>query len=132
MANEAILSTRLQDRLPECTVAAGVTIEKGTLLKLSDPNTGTASAADGDIPLGIASYEKDATDSSTKLSYWTQGIFNIKCDGTGVTVGDPLKIGGANLVSVADDATAAGLKEVLGYALQTGAASEVILVRLSL
>lgn len=132
MANEAKLVQRLQDRLPQVIVAAGVTIEKGTLLQLTDPNTGSASSADGEIALGIAAAEKDGSDSSTTLAIYTRGIFDMKVDGVGVTAGDPVKIGGANLISLADDATAAGLKEVIGYARQTGAASEVIEVEVRL
>lgn len=132
MANEAVLVQQLQDRLPQCKVADGTTIEKGTVLKLADANLGAASSADGDIFLGIAAAEKVANDGSTTLSYWNKGIFDMKCDGVGVTAGDPVKIGGANLISVADDATAAGLKEIVGIALQTGAANEVIEVRLGL
>ena len=130
MANEAILSTRLQDRLPECTVAAGVTIAKGTVLKLSDPNTGSASSADNDLFLGIAAFEKDGSDTSTKLSYWTKGIFDMKDSGAGITAGDIVMIKGANLIATLDEAGVAGAAQGFGIALQTAAASEVILVRL--
>jgi len=134
MANEAILSTRLQDNLPEVTVADGVLILKGTVLALSDPNTGAASTADGDIFAGIAFADKVASDGATKLATYTQGIFDMTCDGTGVTVGDYVKIGGANLISTwtgATEALAGDLEKLhFGIALQTGAASEVILVRL--
>lgn len=130
MTNEAILSTRLQDHLPSVTVADDTLILKGTILKLSDPNTGAASSADGDIFGGIAFADKVADDGATKLAVYTQGIFEVVCDGVGVTVGDRLKIGGANLVSVADVTTAADFSEHFAIALQTGAASESILVRL--
>ena len=132
MANEAKMVQRLQDRLSEVTVASGVAILKGTVLKMSDPNTGAASSADGDIFAGIASVDKstDDGDVSTRLSVWTKGTFDMKCDGVGVTVGDRLKIGGANLISVADVTTAADFSEHFAIALQTGAASEVIEVRL--
>lgn len=132
MANEAKLVQRLQDRLGEVTVASGTAIDKGTVLKLADPNTGAASSADGDIFAGIAAADKSITDGdvSTKLAVWTKGVFDMKCDGVGVTVGDRLKIGGANLVSVADVTTAADFNEHFAIALQTGAASEVIEVKL--
>ena len=132
MANEAKLVQKLQDRLSQVIVADGTGIEKGTLLQLTDANIGSASSADGEIPVGIAASEKVADDGSTTLAIYTYGIFDMKCDGVGVTAGDPVKIGGANLISLADDATAAGLKEVIGYARQTGAASEVIEVEVRL
>lgn len=130
MANEATMIQRLQDRLSECTVADGVAIAKGTILKLSDPNTGAASSADGDIFVGIAATGKEANDGQTRMSIWTKGIFDLKCDAVGVTAGSKLKIGGANLVSTADVTTAADFNEHFAVALQTGAASEVIEVRL--
>lgn len=130
MANEAVLIQQLQDRLPQCKVADGATILKGTILKLSDANTGAASSADGDVFLGIAAVDKLANDGQTTIAYWDKGIFDLKDSGAGITAGNPVKINGANLIATADDATAAGLKEVVGYALQTAAASEVIEVKL--
>ncbi len=131
MANEATMVQRLQDRLPQCKVAAGTTILKGTILKLSDANVGSASSADGDVFLGIAAAEKDGSDASETLSYWSKGIFDLKTSGT-VTVGAPVKISGANTIAAADDATAAGIKEIVGIALQAATSGEVIEVRLGL
>lgn len=136
MANETKLVQRLQDRLSQVTVASGVTIKKGTILKLTDPNTGATSSADGDIAVGIAAFEKDGADSSTTLSTYTRGIFDMKCDGVGVTAGDYVKIGGANLISVwlgsTDTVAGDAEKLILGVARQTGAASEVIEVEVRL
>lgn len=132
MANEATLVLRLQDRFPQCKIAAGAVIPKGTVLKLADANLGAASSADGDIFLGIALSESDATTADTTMTYASKGIYDMKLTAVGVSAGDPLKIAGANLVALADDATAAGLKEIVGIALQDGAASEVIEVRLGL
>jgi len=126
MANEAIMVQQLEERLLECTVADGATIEKGTLLKLTDPNTGVASGADGDIFLGIAAYEKAISDGSTRMSVWRHGVFDLKDSGSGVTVGDIVKLAGANLIATADDDTIEKSGEIVGIALQTGSASEVI------
>lgn len=126
MANESVLVQQLQDRLPECTVANATGIEKGTLLKLSDPHTGVACSADGDLFLGILAREKVASDGQTRMPYWTYGIFDIKDSGAGVTAGDFLKINGANLVATADDDQIEKHSEVVGMALQTAAANEVI------
>ena len=123
MANEAVLVQQLEDRFLEVTVADGATIEKGTILKLTDPNTGAASSADGDIFLGITMVEKVANDGQTRIAVCRHGVFDIKDSGAGITAGDPVKISGANLIATADDATAAGLKEIVGIALQTAAAS---------
>tara|TARA_Y100000310_G_scaffold317420_2_gene370293 strand:- start:910 stop:1311 length:402 start_codon:yes stop_codon:yes gene_type:complete len=126
MANEAVPVQILEERLLEVTVADGAGLEKGTILKLSDPNTGSASSADGDLFLGILATEKVASSGETRMAVWRHGVFDIKCDGTGVTAGDFVKIGGANLISVADDDQVEKSAEVVGMALQTGAADEVI------
>ena len=53
VANEAVLI--VESSLPVAmTVADGAAIEKGTVLKLSDPFTVAASSADNDIFAGIA------------------------------------------------------------------------------
>jgi len=132
MANEAKLVQRLQDRLPTCQVKGDADIAKGTILVLAatEENRGEASAADGDIYLGIAAADYSTDDVPDTLAYWDKGIFYLTCDGVGVTAGDPVKVGGANLISVADDATAAGLKEVIGYSLMDGGAGDQVEVKL--
>lgn len=127
MANEATCIYQIGPNVP-MTVSDGAGIEKGTVLKLSDPATGAASSADGDIFLGITMREKVANDGVTKVPVCRSGVFKMKDSGSGVTAGDPLKIDGANLVATADDASAAGIKEVIGMALETAAASDTLLV----
>ena len=61
MANEATLI--VETDLPIMFTCANATgIEKGTLLKLSDPNTVAAATADNDIFIGIAAEEKIASE----------------------------------------------------------------------
>lgn len=128
MANEAVLI--VETALPIMfTCANGTPIEKGTILKLSDPMTVAASSADGDLFAGIAAEEKIASDGNTKIAVYTQGIFKIKDSGAGVTAGDMVKISGANLVATADDDAVEKHSEVVGKALETAAASESLLVQ---
>lgn len=122
MANEAKLVRRLEDRLQQVTVAEDAGIEKGTVLELTDVNTGAASSGTG-IFCGIATTEKVANDGSTTLSVWNNGIFDMTASAATITAGDLVKIDGANLVST----TATG-EDAIGMALQDAAASEVILV----
>lgn len=127
MTNEAVLVQQLEDRLLEVTVADGTAITKGCVLKLSDPNIGAASSADGDIFLGIATGDKVANDGQVRMAVWRHGVFDMKCQsGTGVTCGDVVKISGANTIFVADDDIAEHGSQAFGIALQTGAANEVI------
>lgn len=130
MANEAVIVELLGNGGDpvEYTVADGATIEKGTILKLTDPRTAAASSADGDLFAGIAAAEKVANDGSTTLAAYTHGIFDLKMTATTTTAGHMVKVAGANLIAEADDDTAEKGGEVVGKALETAAASEVIQV----
>ena len=130
MANEAVLM--VENSLPiMMTVANSAAIEKGTVLKLSDPFTVAASSADNDIFAGIAAEEKIANDGKTKLAVYPPGgnnIFKMVCSATASTVGLHQVIKGAN--TIGDYTTLDDEKGyVIGQALETGANTETILVR---
>jgi len=126
MANEAVLVQQLEDRLLEVTIA-DTAFEKGTVLKLSDPNTGAASSADGDIFLGILATEKVSGDGQTRVAVWRHGVFDMKnVTGETITAGAPVKISGANLITIADDDTVENAGQVIGIALQSATSGEVI------
>lgn len=113
------------------TVADGTGIEKGTLMQLSgDPRTITATSADGDLFVGIAAAEKVANDGSTTLAVYTNGIFDIKAAGAGITLGNMCKINGANLIAPLDtDTGELQQAESVGMVLETASASETVAVR---
>ena len=112
------------------TVADGTGISKGTLLSLNDPRTAKASVG-AEIFAGIANADKEASDGATTIGAYTKGVFDIYCDATGVTAGDLVTLSGANLIGTADVNTdAASQANVMGRALQTGAASERIMVKI--
>lgn len=132
MADEATIITLLGNGGDPIrfTVADGAGIAKGALMKISGDNTAAAATADGDLLVGIAAAEKVASDGSTTLSVYTNGIFDMTVDGSNtVTLGYPVKCDGANLVSDADEAGAFGSSEVIGYAMEAGSTDEVIAVR---
>ena len=109
------------------TVADGSGIEKGVLLKLTDPRTAIASSADNDPFCGIAAAEKVASDGSVTLAAYTKGIFDLKDSGSGITCGATVNVGGANLV-IASAAADLLTGSVVGRALETASAAEVIAV----
>ncbi len=126
MANEATLVFELSLPVP-FTCADGATIEKGTLLKLSDPMTVAATSADNDIFIGVAAAEKIANSGVTKIPVYLTGIFKMTDSGSGITVGTDVVIKGANTVgtySTLDDEKG----YVVGQALETCSASETLLV----
>ena len=126
MADEAVLM--VETELPiMMTVANSAALEKGTVLKLSDPFTVAAATADNDIFAGIAAEEKIANDGKTKLAVYRGGIFKMKVSSTASTVGLHQVIKGTN--TIGDYTTLDDEKGyVVGRALETGANAETILV----
>ena len=129
MANEAVIIELLGNGGDPVrfTVADGSGIEKGVLLKLTDPRTAIASSADNDPFCGIAAAEKVASDGSVTLAAYTKGIFDLKDSGSGITVGATVNVGGANLV-IASAAADLLTGSVVGRALETASAADVIAV----
>ena len=128
MANEAVIIELLGDGgVPvRYTVADGTTIEKGTLLKITDPRTAAATSADNDAFAGIAAAEKVASDGAVTIAAYTHGIFDLKATSAAITAGERVSIGGTNLVSKV--AAADLLFADVGIALETASADEVIAV----
>lgn len=116
-------------RFARYTVADGTTIPKGTLLKLTSPNTAIAASADNDPVAGIAWMEKLANDGSTEIVAALDGVWGIQTSAAAITVGNQVTISAANEIKVyttLDDEKG----YVLGRALETiGAVATVIKVR---
>ena len=126
MANEAVC-IETPTRFRRYTVADAGAIPIGTILKLTDPNTAAASAADNDPFAGIAWEEKTASDGITEITAAISGVWDITTTNAAITAGAIVNIGGANLVSTS---AAADLitGSVVGKALETCSATEVIRV----
>lgn len=122
MADEAVIIELLgnQGNVVDFTVADGVSISKGTILRLTDPRTASASTAAGEAFAGIAASDKIANDGSTNLGAYTYGIFDLKVSGASVVAGEAVIISGANLIA---EAAAANLLtgDTVGKALETAA-----------
>jgi hypothetical protein len=126
MANEAILVYELEAPI-QFTCADNTAITKGTVLKLTDPATASASSADNDVFLGIAAADKIANDGNTKIPVYLRGIFRMVASATATTVGKNQVIKGAN--TIGDYTTLDGeLGYVIGKALETAASGETGLV----
>jgi len=131
MANEATIKVRLDDPI-DFTCADGNGIEKGTLLKLSDPRTVEASTATGEVFAGIAAREKIANDGRTQIAVFRRGVFDLTlATGSTCTAGELVILSGANLIASINDyaggvATAIASGYVVGKALETGSSGETI------
>ena len=101
MADEAVL--KVETHIPvNFTCATGVTIEKGAIVKMTNPMTAVLASADNDIVAGIVQSEKLAADTTqTSVAVFRGGIFRVTVSGT-TSVGDPVKISSvANRVALA-------------------------------
>lgn len=129
MANEATLFVETDVPVP-FTVADGAGIEKGTVLKMTDPMTAAASDGANDVVAGIAASEKIASDGKTRLGVYQRGYFKMTLSGT-ATTGDPLGTqtggGGNHVASIASTSGLSGLKRV-GYACEDATDGQTLLV----
>lgn len=121
MANEAVIIELNNNNPVRLTVANETGIEKGALLKLTDPRTASATSGAGDVFAGIAAAEKVASDGATSLALHVPGqgnIFDLYCPGGAITAGQYVVTSGANMIKAASDADFEAGK-VIGKALET-------------
>ena len=91
MANAvAVLMVELEP--PIAMIVADTAIPKGTILKLSNPYTVSATSADNDLFGGIAAEEKISGDGKLQISVYRRGIFKCEAGTSGVTVGKDVVI----------------------------------------
>jgi len=107
-------------------------VEQFSLMVGGDPRTAQASTAADGAPVfaGIAMTEKKASDGQTNLGLTKTGIFDLTVNpNAGVTMGHAVVISGVNVIrnAVAGDLLTGA---VVGFAQETGTASEVIEVKL--
>ena len=91
MADEAVL--KIETHIPiNFTCSTDVTIEKGAIVKMTNPMTAVLADADNGIVAGIVQSEKLAAETTqNSVSVFRGGVFRVTVSGT-VSVGDPVKI----------------------------------------
>ena len=132
-ANKALILELNENADPkQYTCAAGVSISKGDLLKISGANTVVAfDIGDDDDPVaGNAAADKDGTDSSTTIAVYTpqQGNkFSMTSGVAAVTIGAEVAVSGGNLIR---DAVAADAYQgkIIGKAMSGGAAQQIVVL----
>jgi hypothetical protein len=116
MTNEAVL---VQERsLPisyKCSSTTG--IEKGAILKNTDPMTASLSDGDNDIVAGIAQSEVLSTNSGY-VPVYRDGIFRVKLSGS-VDAGDPVMTAAGTDSNTVVKATT-NAENILGIMLEDG------------
>lgn len=117
------------------TCASGTGITKNKMLTLSDPRTAAevsdTPSTSGYVFAGISAMEKDSTDSSTSISAYTSGIFEIRASGA-ITVGKLVYNAGAGEVASVSDTNMVASGVVVGRALETASDQETINVAVGL
>jgi len=134
MAAEAVIIELFNGGRPmRYTVADNTTIEKGTILTMTDPRTAIAATGAGAVVAGIAAQEKVANDGQTSIAVYTDGIFDLTCAAGGTAVlGTYVRSAAAdNTITVCTTLDMETGKSI-GRALETGANNEVIAVRVNL
>lgn len=132
MANEAVLRYRKSHPV-DFTVADGAGIEKGTLLKVTDPRTAAAADGAADVIAGIAAREKIASDGRTQLAVYRDGVFDMVASGA-ITIGSAVCSSetGSNFVKTAVGVVAASGAAMIGHALETAADGETFQVEVNI
>ena len=112
------------------TVASGVLIPKGTVLKGSSPRTAEASDGLADPYAGVASADKSATDGTTRVGAWQNGVLEFASSGTIPAFAKVVTsvINGAVIAATAAQIASTG-HVVIGYTLKSSSEGERVQVR---
>ena len=129
MVNEATLIFETEPPIP-FTCADGAGIEKGAILKMTNPMTAVLADGDGDIVAGIAAEEKIANDGKTKISVYRAGIFKGFAGTGGVTIGLAIDtdVGTSDSNELANAPVTTG--NFVGIAFETATSAESFLLEL--
>ena len=124
MANEAVIIFETHVPIPFiCSTTTAV--EKGTVMKMADPFTASASTGNADIIAGIAAEEK-LNPNDGHIAVYRGGIFKMIASGS-ITCGEPL-VTAAPSNGVVTAATNAEV--IIGIALETATLGETFLMEL--
>ena len=110
--------------------ASGTKIPKGTVLKGSSPRTAIASDGVADPYSGVASADKSATDGTTRVGTWQNGVLEFTSSGT-IAAFAKVVTGPTNgYVQEASAAEVASTVHVIvGYTLKAGTEGTKVQVR---
>ncbi len=126
MSNEAVL--KVETHIPvNFTCSTLATIEKGAIVKMTNPMTASLSASANQIVAGIVQSEKLAAETSqNSVAVYRGGIFRVTCSGT-------CNIGKGVVTAISanhvQEATA-NQENILGIMLETGTEGQTKLMEL--
>lgn len=112
-----------------CADGTGILINK--VLTLADPNTASEVSDTPSVAgykfAGISAMEKEASDGSTTISAWTNGVWDLEASGA-ITAGSLVYSAGNGEVAQVTDINMVASGAVVGRALETASDTEVIKV----
>lgn len=126
MTNEAVL--KVETHIPiNFTCSTTTTIEKGAIVKMTNPMTAVLSDGANDIVAGIVQSEKLAADTTqTSVAVYRGGIFRVTCSGS-ISAGDPVVThGNSNVVVIATT----NQENILGVMLEDATEGQTKLMEL--
>ena len=126
MANEAVL--KIETHIPiNFTCSTTVTIEKGAIVKMTDPMTAVLSDGANDIVAGIVQSEKLAADTTqNSVAIFRGRVFRVTVSSS-VSAGDPVVTqGNPNVVILASTNN----ENILGVMLEDGTEGQTKLMEL--
>ena len=100
VATCVVAPTRFQRRVIDNTTAVPI----GTIMKLNDDNTVTASGANNDAWGGIAWVEHTANEGVTEMTCAMNGTWSMTTTAAAITAGDSCAIGGTNAIRASIEA----------------------------
>jgi hypothetical protein len=129
MANEITILWQLMPSIP-FTCADGATIEKGTLVKVSDPATVAITAADHDAVIGVTTEEKIANDGKVKVPVCMWAICKGTAGTAGVTAGACIDSDASTSAANKLADCAVNAENIIGRSFETATAGETFLFEL--
>lgn len=128
MANEAVC-IETPTIFARRVIAAGAVLPFGTIMKLTDPNTGVATSADND-PFGGIVWERvsTATSTHTEITVAMNGVWDLTATAATINIGIPVAIGAANKIRAAVEADTV-LGNIMAQAEEAASNDEVIRCR---
>ena len=121
MANEAVIIELFNGGRPiRFAVQDAVAIPKGSLLEMDADRRVIVATTDNAPFVGVAAFEKVASDGSTTISAYTDGIFDMVSDSGTDIRGSLMAISAADNIIQTGDATDLIQNSHVGYYLEAG------------
>lgn len=128
MAREAVIVNETHAMYHNAKIASNASVTAGTLMKMADPSTASASTGTGDRFWGILKNDKESNDFATTCTIINNCLADLYASGA-ITAGDLVKTAaGLNYVMsiTAADSAVVSMAMIVGVARETASDGEAI------